>query len=122
LNQLANSSAENVNHVQRQMAERGLGIVPPTLARRLLSKSPAERVQAVDALLETSGTAPGPWLMVMADDPAAEVRLAVVTLMATSKSPQLVEKAWQVALNDEDPRLADLAEWLQTQRNALRRR
>jgi hypothetical protein len=42
--------------------------------------------------------------------------------MATSKSPQLVEKAWQVALNDEDPRLADLAEWLQTQRNALRRR
>lgn len=122
LYRLASAPAENVKSIQQQIAGRGLGTVTPELARKLLAKTPAERVAAIDALLKTPGSVPGPWLVLLSEDSDADVRLAVVTLMATSDDPQLMEKAWQVALHDVDPRVAALAEWLQNKRRARRRR
>ena len=47
---------------------------------------------------------------------------SAVTVMATSDDKALVEKAWQVAIRDRDPRIADLASRLRERRaGALRR-
>jgi hypothetical protein len=45
----------------------------------------------------------------------------VVTIMAASNDP-LIEKAWQVAIRDRDPRIAGLAERLRERRGLGRRR
>jgi hypothetical protein len=50
-----------------------------------------------------------PWLVLLADDVSAEVRLGAITVMATSNDAMLLEKALAVALRDRDPRIADLA-------------
>jgi hypothetical protein len=52
----------------------------------------------------------------MADDRDANVRLAVVTILATSNDPALIEKAWQVAIRDRDPRIAGMASRLRDRR------
>ena len=44
------------------------------------------------------------------------MRLFAVTFMATSNNAALVEKAWQAAIRDHDPRVADLAERLRERR------
>ena len=56
-----------------------------------------------------------------ADDEDVDVRLVAVTIMATSNDRQLIEKAWQVAIRDHDPRIAGLAERLRTRRDGARR-
>ena len=68
-------------------------------------------------LLAMPGVGAKAWLMLLADDADAEVRLAAVTVMATSNDSQLLEKAWQVALHDQDPRIAGLAERLRDRRS-----
>lgn len=87
----------------------------------MVSTSVEDRKKSIDALTGTPGVAPEPWLLILAKDPAPEVRLAVVTLLATSRDPQLVEKARQIALHDEDPRVGRMAEWLQNKRATMLR-
>jgi hypothetical protein len=45
-----------------------------------------------------------------------------LTIMATSDDPLLLDKAWQVALHDRDPRIAGLAERLRERRDTARER
>jgi hypothetical protein len=42
--------------------------------------------------------------------------------MATSNDAELIEKAWQAAIRDRDPRIADLAGRLRERRAGLLRR
>jgi hypothetical protein len=81
-----------------------------------------DRVQLVDDVITTPGVNARPWLFLLADDPSAEVRLAAVSVMGTSSDPELVEKAWQTAIHDRDPRIAKLAGRLRERRTAVQRR
>jgi hypothetical protein len=58
----------------------------------------------------------------LAGDADADVRLSAVTVMATSGDAMLLEKAWQAAINDLDPRIADLAGRLRERRDGVQRR
>ena len=62
------------------------------------------------------------WLILLAADEEAEVRLAAVTLMATSTDATLLEQAWQAAIHDRDPRVAAMANRLRERRSAVQRR
>jgi hypothetical protein len=57
-----------------------------------------------------------PWLTLLAEDSDADVRLAAVAIMATSSDPVLIEKAWQAAIHDRDPRIAEIAGRLRDRR------
>ena len=74
-----------------------------------------------DVLIEP-GVDARPWLMLLADDADADVRLLAVTIMATSSDSTLVEKAWQVSIRDRDPRIAGLAGRLRERRADAQRR
>jgi hypothetical protein len=89
---------------------------------RLFSEQARDRVQLVDDVVTTQGVNSRPWLLLLADDSSADVRLAAVTVMATSSDPELVEKAWQTAIRDRDPRIAGLAARLRERRSAVQRR
>ena len=99
--------------VERELKRRGFGVLRSDVVRLALSDDSAARTQLVHDLLALPGVGAKAWLMFLADDRDVEVRLAAVTVMATSKDSQLLEKAWQVALHDRDPRIAGLVERLE---------
>ncbi len=92
------------------------------VVRLALSDDTAGRVQLVQDLPATPGLGTTAWLILFAEDADAEVRLSAVTMMAASTDEQLLEKAWQVALHDRDPRIASLAQRLRVRRDQPQRR
>jgi hypothetical protein len=109
--------------LENQLAkEHGFRRLSKPLVEKILSNRREVRVQLVDEILTAPGIDARPWLMVLADDPDVEVRFAAVTVMATSTDETLVEKAWQTAIRDRDPRIAALAAPLRDRRAATQRR
>lgn len=108
--------------IEAELAERGLHSMPRDLVRQFLSDVVDERVKLVQKLIVRPRLDAKPWLTLLADDASAEVRLAAVSVMATSNDPELIDKAWQVALHDRDPRVAGLTARLRDRRASLQRR
>jgi hypothetical protein len=106
---------------KEQLNKHGFGRLPAPLVQKLFSNS-QDRLRLVDDILKEPGVHPRPWLVLLADDADAEVRLAAVTIMATSNDAALVELAWQRVIHDRDPRVAALASRLRERREALQRR
>ncbi len=95
--------------IERELSRRGFGRLPAELVERLISPDDATRCALVGQLLAQPGVDARPWLVLLSKDESADVRLAAVSVMATSRDPQLIEQAWEVVLHDRDPRIADLA-------------
>jgi hypothetical protein len=108
--------------IEEQLATRGFHPIPKRLVEQYFSDDLADRLRLVDNVLTGPRIDPRPWLMLLAEDENAEVRLMAVTVMATSDDKTLVEKAWQTALRDRDSRIADLAARLRTRREGTTRR
>jgi hypothetical protein len=103
------------------LAERGFGRLPSKLVQRLFSDNADQRLRLIDDILIEPGIDARPWLLLLADDADADVRLLTVSIMATSNDATLIEKAWEVAINDRDPRIAGLAGRLRERRDNVRR-
>ncbi|HEY3392402.1 MAG TPA: hypothetical protein VGK58_06835, partial [Lacipirellulaceae bacterium] len=116
------ASGGDVFPLEEELTRRGFGRLSARLVRQLFSDDAAERLRLVDDVLTEPGVDARPWLILLADDAAADVRLLAVTIMATSDDPVLIEKAWQVAINDHDPRIAGLAGRLRDRRDNAQRR
>jgi hypothetical protein len=79
-------------------------------------------MRLVDNVLAQPGGGSEAWLLLLAADSDPDVRLFAITFMATSNNTALVEKAWQAAIRDHDPRVADLAIRLRERRESPLRR
>jgi hypothetical protein len=119
---LASTDAERRKQIEQELARRGFGRLVKPLVQQYFSEDPRERMQLVDRVLAQPGVGSSAWLLLLAEDADAEVRLLAITFIATSNDAQLVEKAWQVAIRDHDPRIADLAGRLRDRRSAWLRR
>jgi hypothetical protein len=119
---LASTDADGRQQSEQELARRGFGTLTKPLVQQYFSDNPRERMQLVDRVLALPGAGSSAWLLLLAEDADAEVRLLAVTFIATSNDAQLVEKAWQVAIRDHDPRIADLAGRLRDRRSATLRR
>ena len=108
--------------IARELERRGFGTLRADVVRLAISNETDGRIQLVHDLLDLPGTGTKAWLLFFADDANAEVRLAAVNVMATSNDAELLEKAWQVALHDHDPRIAGLADRLRDRRDNGHRR
>jgi hypothetical protein len=83
------------------------------LARQLSDSNPAVRQDLARSLVSMTGVDAAPWLLWLADDEDAEVRLTAITLMASSGTPDLVAHAEQLANRDSDPRIRRQAEQIE---------
>jgi hypothetical protein len=108
--------------IEHELERRGFGNVRADIVRLAVSDDSNGRVQLVHDLLELPDTGAKGWLLFFAHDADAEVRLAAVTVMATSHDAELLEAAWQAALHDRDPRVAGLADRLRQRRDSSRQR
>ena len=108
--------------IERELARRGFGKLSKPLVRQFFSENPQDRMRLVDNVLAQPGGGSEAWLLLLAGDADPDVRLFAVTFMATSNNAALVEKAWQAAIRDHDPRVADLAGRLRERREGPLRR
>ena len=108
--------------LERELARRGLGKLNAKLVQVLFSDRVEDRVRLVQEIVNSPGVNSKAWLSMLTDDPDADVRLAAVTFMATSTDPQLADQAYQAAIHDRDPRVADLAGRLRERRDSVQRR
>jgi hypothetical protein len=119
---LAADSGDIVALERELVKQRGFGKLSKPLVQQFLSNRSQDRLQLVDDVLTKPGVDARPWLMLLSDDADADVRLSAVTIMATSTDAALVERAWQAAIHDRDPRIAALAGRLRERRAATQRR
>jgi hypothetical protein len=107
--------------IENQLTARGFRHLSPALVQQYLSTD-EDRLRIVDTVLKLPGSEVRPWLFLLADDEDADVRLLAVTVMATSDDRTLIEKAWQISIRDQDPRIADLSVHLRERRSGTKLR
>jgi hypothetical protein len=116
------ADGEEVLPVETELTHRGFVRLSARLVEPLFSNNSEERLRLVDDVLTEPGIDARPWLVLLAEDANADVRLLAVTIMATSDDAMLIEKAWHVSIRDRDPRIAGLAGRLRERRNTAQRR
>jgi len=116
------SEQGDVSPIERELNKRGFGTLSKSLVRQFFADDPQVRMRVIDRSLAQPGGGSEAWLLLLANDADPDVRLFAVTFMATSNNAALVEKAWQVAIRDQDPRVADMAGRLRERRERPLRR
>jgi hypothetical protein len=106
---LQGENGANALAIEDELARRGFGTVTKALVDQLLSPNVTDRMRLIDVVLNNPSLGPRPWLLLLAEDEHAEVRLLAITVLATSRDAALLEKTWQLAIRDRDPRVAALA-------------
>jgi hypothetical protein len=106
---LQSENGANALAIEDELARRGFGTVTKALVDQFLSTDVAARMRVIDVVLNNPSLGARPWLLLFAEDEHADVRLLAITILATSRDTTLIEKAWQLAIRDRDPRIAALA-------------
>jgi hypothetical protein len=88
-----------------ELKRRGLSPRLVELGKRLTDPDPKERRHWAELLPRMSGIDAKPWLLWLSHDQDPDVRLAVVTLMATSGDPDMLNRVSQMGRDDDDPRI-----------------
>ena len=102
---------------EAELTRRGFRAVHLELARRLFDPDPQVRKQLVHLLPGLQSVDPAPWLLRLGRDENSAVRLAAITLMATTGDPELLEQVEQIARQDPDPRIQHQAKRIAGRRN-----
>jgi hypothetical protein len=100
-----------------ELLRRGMTEVQLDLARRLFDPDAKVRKQLARALPGLQSIDGVPWLLQLARDEEADVRLVAITLLATTGNPALLAEVEAIAQEDTDPRIQQQAERLTQLRN-----
>jgi hypothetical protein len=119
-NWLAANRSQRSAYTQ-ELRRRGFGNLREDVVRLALSNNTDGRIALMHDLIDTPGAGARAWLLFLAEDEDAEVRLSALTMMATSSDPELLDSAWQLALDDADPRIARLATRIRDLRDSSQR-
>ena len=100
------------NGVAAELSRRGFSPKQIALGRQLFDPDPEVRKRLARSLPGQPGIDAAAWLKFLCRDDDAEVRLAAITLLATTADPALIDHALQLAREDSDPRIRRQAERL----------
>ena len=117
LQDLVAADEQAANRAASALEERGISEQHLELAKRLAYPDPQVRKSLVDALPRTPGLNARPWLMWLARDEDADVRLAAMNMLSTSQDPRLCSEIEELARGDRDERIVELAERLAKRRS-----
>lgn len=95
---------------EAELQKRGFAAGHIELARRLTDPRPSVREALVDELPSSRGIDSRQWLLWLARDPIADVRLAALSVMSTSGDPILLRQVEAIAREDSDPRIVALVD------------
>jgi hypothetical protein len=92
-----------VAEARAELIRRGFSEVHLELARRLFDPDPEVRKQLIRMLPELHSIDAMPWLLRLTQDEDGEVRLAALTLLATTGDPTMLSRVQEIARQDRDP-------------------
>ncbi len=101
------------SRAEAELRRRSFTDVHLELARRLFDPDPAVRIELARTLPKLTSVNPVPWLLWLSRDPRNEVRLAAISLMATTGDPELLARIRQMASEDSDAAVQRVAERLE---------
>ncbi len=104
------ADAQAAADARARLARWGFSPVQREVAKRMFDPDAAVRKQLAEALPGIAGLDAAPWLIRLAGDADAEVRLAAISLLLTTSDPALVQQARRLAEADPDPRIRDQAQ------------
>lgn len=89
----------------RELTRRGFNARQIEVGRHLTSPDAHERHQWVEALPGIRGVEAKAWLLHLSHDQSLAVRRAAITLLATSRDPEVLRRMAEVATHETDPEL-----------------
>ncbi len=95
--------------IRAVLRERGLTDAEMNLTKQFTSDQVGDRLQLIDDLSVLPAATARRWLRWLLKDKNAEVRLRALSAIATTADPGLYEIARDLAVSDQDPRIAKLA-------------
>ncbi len=95
---------------RRKLTESGFTPQQIEIGMHLTAPDPGERRRWTEVLPRLSGIEAKPWLLWLSRDPDAQVRLAAVSLMATTNDVQMLSRVRELARDDEDDRVRETAQ------------
>jgi HEAT repeat protein len=105
MHQLHDADENVVRRAESQLDRRGFDTAQLELARQLTDADPREREQLAELLPRVPGIDAKTWLLWLSRDEDADVRLAALTVMATTGDPQVLKRIELISRNDADPRI-----------------
>jgi hypothetical protein len=97
------------NMIRFLLKERGYSETQLSLQTKLTSPEVQARLQLIEDSAQLPATTTRKMLKQLLSDEHAEVRLRALTALATTQTPDLKALAHGLSVNDEDPRVAELA-------------
>ncbi len=93
-----------------ELITRGLSVRQIDLGSKLTDPDPRVRCQHAELLPSLNDVDAKPWLLWLSKDTDAQVRLTAMTLMATSRDPEMLGRVFEMSRTDDDPRVREQAE------------
>jgi hypothetical protein len=90
---------------EEELQRQGFEALQLELARQLTDPDPRVRRELAESLPAMPGIDAHVWLVWLSRDERAEVRLAAMTVMATTADPNVLRRIEQMARTDADPRV-----------------
>jgi hypothetical protein len=114
---LNSDSDARAEAAEAELKRRGFNQKQIDLARKLFDPNPEVRKKLVRDLPGLEGVDTVPWLLELCRDADAEVRLAAITILATSSDPTVLDQVEQIAGRDGDANIRRIAERVEQQRS-----
>ncbi|QDT68045.1 hypothetical protein MalM25_09570 [Planctomycetes bacterium MalM25] len=108
--ELRSETEVRLEAIGTELSSRGFRAVDRRHLDALLSPHAARRVALAERLLTAQTGDTARLLLVLAEDTSPEVRAAAISALGSSASRPLVRAAWELASQDQDPRVGRLAE------------
>jgi len=102
---LQGETAAGRDAAEAALVGQGFDATHLEIARRLTSPDPLVRKRLAEQLPRMPGVDAGPWLTRLIQDKHPEVRLAALSIMATTGDPAMLRQVEQTARQDSDPRV-----------------
>lgn len=112
LQRLPQAGFHEAGIIRTVLTERGFESTEVALLQRLSAPAKEERLQLIQECSALPAVTSAWMLRRLVHDRDAEVRLKALTALATMQTPDLRELAHELAVHDEDPRVAQLASQL----------
>ena len=110
--QLHDQDPQQVEAARKELKGCGLSDVELELARQLTDADAGVRRAMARALPATAGVDAAAWLLELARDPDADVRLEAITILITTGDPAILEPLRRLVQADPDERIQSLSDRL----------
>ena len=91
---------------EAELGRRGYDREEMSIARQLAGADALGRMELVEAIARSNRVDPRPWLLMLLEDSSRDVRLRVISVMATMNDPAMTQRLRLQLVDERDPTVA----------------